>query len=591
MIYKGKIPVVVGVTGHRDIDGTDREELKREVKAALGDVRAACVRTHGEQSTPIIMLNAFAQGADMLCAEAAFEMGIDVCAVLPCEEHIYAESFTDPAERAKLSSLLNAAKRVITAPDVEQNRAWLAEQSGMSERDYEYRQAGIYIAEHAHIVLALWDGNPPREKFGCGTVEVIKFALEHKYSDGDHLFHPGILNDTAVLWINARKSGSKKSSVQRRWLVGQFDKEENTSPYGDYFVCDGMPEYIGKIISKTVAYNGADGSCNETSLWKSSEELDEYRKTLACHYSKADELSFNKNQKYYNLFILLVAILGTFVAFAFMLYDDASLTFMILPCALAVCVLLWLIWRGRRMDYQTKYIEYRAFAEAFRIQFYMSMCLKETLVLSNVCRLYSWTQKVDSAWIYKALQAVAAINASEALDIQTSRIIDVWIGNSNEPKGQLRYHSEKLKKNKRISLNYDKLTLILNIVTIAIYAFIFVIEIVNHILDVAEISWFWEGEIVEGLSWRSVGIIVMGTATAASLLFTSYFGKLSFGRKAEDNLKMSMFYTSAYARWEEAKLRPAADIAKFVREIAREEIVENGIWCSYARDNHLEINI
>ena len=42
MIYKGKIPVVVGVTGHRDIDGTDREELKREVKAALGDVRAAC---------------------------------------------------------------------------------------------------------------------------------------------------------------------------------------------------------------------------------------------------------------------------------------------------------------------------------------------------------------------------------------------------------------------------------------------------------------------------------------------------------------------------------------------------------------------
>ena len=65
MIYKGKIPVVVGVTGHRDIDGTDREELKREVKAALGDVRAACVRAHGEQSTPIIMLNAIAQGADM----------------------------------------------------------------------------------------------------------------------------------------------------------------------------------------------------------------------------------------------------------------------------------------------------------------------------------------------------------------------------------------------------------------------------------------------------------------------------------------------------------------------------------------------
>ena len=89
----------------------------------------------------------------------------------------------------------------------------------------------------------------------------------------------------------------------------------------------------------------------------------------------------------------------------------------------------------------------------------------------------------------------------------------------------------------------------------------------------------------KGTSKRAV------TVTAASLLFTSYFGKLSFGRKAEDNKKMRMFYESACARWEEAKLRPDAEIKKFVKEIAREEIVENGIWYSYVRDNSLEINI
>ena len=127
--------------------------------------------------------------------------------------------------------------------------------------------------------------------------------------------------------------------------------------------------------------------------------------------------------------------------------------------------------------------------------------------------------------------------------------------------------------------------------TVAIYAVIFVVEIVNHLLSVADIISFWEGDIVDGLSWRSVGIIVMGTVTAASLLFTSYFGKLSFARKAEDNYKMSMFYSSANTLWEEVKMRSDVEIAKFVREIAREEIIENGIWCSYARDNNLEINV
>ena len=591
MTYEGKISVVVGVTGHRNIDGTDKEQLKNEVKAALCEVQTACAGENGSGNAPVIMLNALAQGADMLCAEVALEMGIDIYAVLPCEAEIYLASFTDQAEKAKLGGFLNAAKRVIVSPDAEKNHKESDDPSGMSERDYEYRQAGIYIAEHSHVLLALWDGHPPKQAFGCGTFEVIKFALEHKYSDGDQLFHPGLLNDTAVLWINARRSGNQKMPVQRRWLVGQFDREESIAAYGDYYICEDIPGYTREIIAKTLRYNGAEGQGRVEGLWTNPEELDEYRKAIACHYSKADELSFNKNQKYYNLFILLIAIIGTFVAFSFMLYDDAALTFMILPCALAVCALLWLIWRGRKRDYQTKYIEYRAFAEALRIQFYMSMCLKEKVVLSNVCRLYSWTQKVDSAWIYKALQSIAVVYPAQAPDIQTSQIIDVWIGNSNAPKGQLRYHSEKLKKNKRISMNYDKLTAILNAVTVAIYAAIFVLEIVNHFLSVADIVSFWEGDIVDGLSWRSVGIIVMGTVTAASLLFTSYFGKLSFARKAEDNFKMSMFYSSAYTRWEEVKTHPDTEIAKFIKEIAREEIIENGIWCSYARDNNLEINV
>ena len=45
------------------------------------------------------MLNAFAQGADMLCAEVAFGMGIAVYAVLPCSEEKYIKVLPMPKTR------------------------------------------------------------------------------------------------------------------------------------------------------------------------------------------------------------------------------------------------------------------------------------------------------------------------------------------------------------------------------------------------------------------------------------------------------------------------------------------------------------
>ena len=209
MIEEGKIPVIVGVTGHRSIAAEDRDELKKQITAALGEIKRACTPDKGED-TPVVMLNAFAQGADMLCAEAAFDMGIDVYAVLPCRQDEYVDSFTEVSDREKLYAYLERAKRVIIAPDFEGNSEWLGKEFHMSGRDYEYRQTGIYIAEYSHLLIALWDGKSPKEKFGCGTAEVIKFALEHEFLDDDRVFSPGTMNDSVVLWINARRTGGDK---------------------------------------------------------------------------------------------------------------------------------------------------------------------------------------------------------------------------------------------------------------------------------------------------------------------------------------------------------------------------------------------
>ena len=588
-----KIPIIVGVTGHRNIVEEDKPLIKSKVIESLKEIRNACrSKRKGEADTPVIMLNAFAQGADMLCAEAAFELGIDVYAVLPCEKERYIDSFDDEIAKGKLNEYLSKTQRQFVAPDIEKNKSWIKKTTNIDDDSYEYRQLGIYLAEHSHILIALWDGKPPKAEYGCGTVEVIQFALQHNYLDKDKLFKPGMINDSAVVWIKSRRQGDgTEADIRKRWLISNLDGGVGES-YDNYLVSDEAPAFLKEIISKTVAYNDEkiDIPQNAVKLWKNVDELDDYRLNLRKHYAKADELSYSKNQKKYNLFILLLAIIGTVVAFTFLIYDDASFPFMIFPCTAAIILILVLIVRGNRKAYHKNYIEYRALAEALRIQFYMSMCLTEKPVVTNVCDLYAWSQKVDMVWIDKAIQALGVISISEKIKIDLTDVIDVWIGNNEKPTGQLRYHSRKKVQNRKQAKKYARLSKIFNAATVCLYFLIFIFEIVACVLKACDINWFWEGNVIAHISWRNIVAIALGTVTAGSLLASSYWGKLSYDRKVDDNEKMSRFYASAFERWNEVK-NHSAEIERFVKEIAREEIVENGIWCSYVNENGLDINI
>ncbi|MDE7330136.1 MAG: DUF4231 domain-containing protein [Clostridia bacterium] len=619
MLQNDKIPIVVGVTGHRNIVDEDITAIKAQVIESLTEIQNLCKgKRNGEEDTPVIMLNAFAQGADMLCAEAALDLGIEVYAVLPCKEEKYKRSFDlhqstlkkagitsgqeyedalakDEADKKRLDEYLSRVRsqggRVIYSPDIEKNKAWIKKTIDIDDESYEYRQLGIYMAEHSHVLIALWDGKPPQGQYGCGTVEVIKFALEHKFLDKDKLFCPGMINDSAVIWIKSRRQGDgAEADIKRKWLISNLadDKGEN---YADYSLLDNPPVFLKDIILKTVKYNAekVDIPQGEIKLWETSDGLDEYRKNLKQHYSKADALSYAKNQTKYNRFILFLAIIGTIVAGTFLIYDDASLPYMIFPCTIAICVILFLTIFGNRKAYHKKYIEYRAFAEALRIQFYTSMCLTSSAV-TNVCDLYAWSQKVEMVWIEKAINALEIISDYEKPKIDTSKVIDIWIGNNEDPEGQLKYHNRKKGTNKKKANLFKNLSKGFQIVTVAIYFIIFIFEIVACILKACDISWFWESNFIAHVSWRNFAAIVLGTATVGSLLASSYWGKLSYDRKADDNEKMSKFYASAFERWNEVKGH-SAEIERFVKEIAREELVENGIWCSYMNENGLEINI
>lgn len=197
----------VGVTGHRNLVTEDRPATMAQITESLKEI-LSLVKGKGKDGgdIPVVMLNAFAEGADMLCAEAAFGMGIDVCAVLPCALEKYAQSFDEEEAKGKLDGYLEKCKSVTIAPDIEKCRERFKTECGMDDESYEYRQLGIYVAQRSDVLIALWDGKPPKARFGCGTVEVIDFALD---------------GNAAVVWIKCRRSGEgERADVRRSWIAG-----------------------------------------------------------------------------------------------------------------------------------------------------------------------------------------------------------------------------------------------------------------------------------------------------------------------------------------------------------------------------------
>ena len=59
------IPIVVGVTGHRAIREQDCPAIREAVRTELEKLRTLC------PNSPLVMLSSLAEGADLLCADAA----------------------------------------------------------------------------------------------------------------------------------------------------------------------------------------------------------------------------------------------------------------------------------------------------------------------------------------------------------------------------------------------------------------------------------------------------------------------------------------------------------------------------------------
>lgn len=161
--------VIVGVTGHRDVSVNDQrlvQLIERELTRIARISRGA----------PLLILSGLAEGADRLVVDAARRaLGGTYWAVLPLPDALYSRDFTTAASRAEYAAFKAAARCVVKAPIMASRRALDAYGE---PRNHQYAWSGAYIAKHAQVLIALWDGKPARGT--GGTAQVVDWFLTNR---------------------------------------------------------------------------------------------------------------------------------------------------------------------------------------------------------------------------------------------------------------------------------------------------------------------------------------------------------------------------------------------------------------------------
>ena len=491
-----KFPIIIGTTGHRDLTNINIDVFKSILKEQI-----QCI-IFKYPNSEIKLLTCLAEGADQLCAEVALELGISIIVPLPMEVNDYIKDFKDEA-LIKFNSLLNKAERNFVVPYIEE--------TNKIDRDYQYRQAGIYIASHCHCLFALWDGSKPKVG-GCGTAEVVDIVINHSYRNNEKCIRD---NDGFVINLNTPRTNDKGLKA-------------------------GEIKYLG----------------NQELFNECCTKID----TLNKEGGNPDELSIRSGKKNHNA-LKLMAILGTIVTTTFLLYDEAMLSMLLIVLGIVLLFMYISYKHAEKSHYHKNYIEYRVLAECLRIQEH----LDKTGNKHEVADYLDYCRYFDTLWIYKTMKALCVTRTIEDIeDIKNDWLLE-----------QHNYHSNAAKKTEILLKRNNRIIKISLVVSVVTYIYALLFEYVPFV------RFGGDPELI-----RTIIKIIVGGFSAMSLFAANYYGKLSLDRIYEDHIRMAEFFKKAIDYVDKNDIDD-----KFIQELINEELSENSNWCSYEKDNKIDLTV
>jgi hypothetical protein len=140
----------VGVTGHQRLSNSCAWDwISEQIQAEL-----ACI------NPPLVGITSLAIGTDQLFARIVLNVGGTVEFVMPFPSYTKAFSNADQVEFARLRALCSRTE-VLPARSTDQE---------------SYLAAGKRVVDLSDLVIAVWDGQPPKGLGGTG--DIVQYAID-----------------------------------------------------------------------------------------------------------------------------------------------------------------------------------------------------------------------------------------------------------------------------------------------------------------------------------------------------------------------------------------------------------------------------
>ena len=556
---KGPLPIMIGITGHRNIDESSLPVLEKRTLEVFSNIKQQYVNSE------IIVMSALAIGADTLCAEAAIEAGCKLVVPIPMELTEYRKDFSEE-DAIRFDSIIKRADEVIVVSE---------DFSPDLSRDAYYVKLGEYLKENSHLLIALWDGDETRILPG-GTSDVVRMARE-KYDTGrkDPL---SLAAAIPVLQITAHRQNELLSADSGDlYLYDLGEKANAIEKFAGLALFDRINAFNEESMKRTKLIEDSRFETAKSCI--KDYDISNLKKgeSLLSAYVAADVLSMHSQAKR-NIAIRNISLIALGMVLSFLLYDEGESIAALLIYGVLMIISVTIYLNVRDKMWHEHYLLYRALAEILRIKLYMGIA-----GIDYKPHISNWRLDGRLLFVLNSVKNFSApAKGKEGIEV----IKECWVND------QLDYHNNSSGKKKKTQKMNDLLTKLLILVAMLFYVIVVLFEIFfAGTVDTVIID-FSLTSIPAAAALTIGGLlkIIMGTLFAGVAFLANYYGKQALPEKIDNNEKLYKLFSIAAQELEIHK-----DDVEYTREIllslADAHIEEVVNWYVYNSKNAPELMV